>query len=257
MNDILAKITALKRKDLSSLKKRLPLRVLLKAIETAPGTISLSKALRTCRVSIIAEVKKASPSKGLISSNFAPVKTALEFEKNGAAAISVLTEENFFLGNLGYLAAIKGCVGVPVLRKDFIIDEYQIYESRAAGADAILLITACLSKKELRHFIKLSLLLNMDALVETHDTKEVLTALDCGAKIIGINNRNLRNFKVDIRTTEIVRQSIPPGIIIVSESGIATKADIRYLSALGINGALIGEALMRSAVPGKALRRLK
>ena len=176
MNDILAKITALKRKDLSALKKRLPLRVLLKAIETAPGTISLSKALRTCRVSIIAEVKKASPSKGLISSNFAPVKTALEFEKNGAAAISVLTEENFFLGNLGYLAAIKGCVGVPVLRKDFIIDEYQIYESRAAGADAILLITACLSKKELRHFIKLSLLLNMDALVETHDTKEVLTA---------------------------------------------------------------------------------
>ncbi len=255
MKDILTKITDLKRKDLSTLKSRLPLRVLLNAIESSPEPVSLSCALKTGRVSIIAEVKKASPSKGLISRHFTPVKTALEFEKNGAAAISVLTEENFFLGNLGYLAAIKGSVRIPILRKDFIVDEYQLFESRAAGADAVLLITACLTKRELRQFIKLSRLLCMDALVETHDTEEVLTALDCGANIIGINNRNLRDFSVDIRTSGIVRKSIPPGVITVSESGIASKADIRYLSELGINGALIGETLMRSTAPGKTLRR--
>ncbi len=256
MKDILAKIINRKQKSLSALKERLHLRVLLKAIETSPEPLSLSGAMKTKCVSIIAEVKKASPSKGLISKLFTPVETALEFEKNGAAAISVLTEENFFFGHLGYLSAIKGSVKIPVLRKDFIVDEYQLYESRAAGADAVLLITACLSTRELRKFIKLSQRLCMDALVETRDTEEVLTALDCGANIIGINNRNLRNFKVDIRTTGIVRKRIPPGIITVSESGIASRADMRYLSGLGINGALIGETLMRSAAPGKKLRRL-
>ncbi len=256
MQNILSKITNAKRSGLKLLKKRVPLKLLLALLDSAPAPLSLADTLKRKGVSIIAEVKQASPSKGLITKDFKPVETALAYEKYGASAVSVLTEEAFFLGNLGYLAAIKGKIRLPVLRKDFLVDEYQLYEARAAGADAVLLITACLSPSMLRAFLKTASRLGMDALVEVHTPSEARTALSCDARLIGINNRNLRDFSVDLRTTSKIKELLPREVLTVSESGIRTQNDIKYLNELGVNGALIGEALMRSFDIGKTLGRL-
>ena len=255
MKDILSKITAAKVKELALQKKRVPLKVLLEAIKSSPAPKSLAKAINKTGVSIIAEIKKASPSKGLIAVDFRPLETALEYEQNGASAVSVLTEQNFFLGSLGFLTQIKGSINLPVLRKDFLVDEYQLYESRAAGADAVLLIVACLNKQKLSSFIGISRQLGLETLVEVHDSKEAATALEAGARIIGINNRDLKTFKVNLKTTETVMARIPKNVITVSESGILFPRDIEYLGRLGVKAALIGEALMRSGNPGKTLRR--
>lgn len=211
---------------------------------------------RPGRINIIAEAKKASPSKGIIRPDFDPVAIAQCYEKNGAGAVSVLTEEHFFQGHLDYLRLIRRSVSIPVLRKDFIIDPYQVYEARAAGADALLLIAAALDTSELSSLLHLTYDLGMQALVEVHTADELLKALHVKPSIIGINNRNLDTFHTNIGTTIELRTLIPEDIIIVSESGINTSDDIRRLRSCGIDAFLIGEALMREPDPGLKLSQL-
>ena len=199
------------------------------------------------RIRLIAEVKKASPSKGIIRINFDPIEIAKIYASNGAAAISVLTEAGHFMGNLDYLKEIRDTLGnhrPPLLRKDFILDAYQVYESRAFGADAILLITAILTPEKLRTLMDLSKSLGMHCLVEVHNETELETALNNNAEIIGINNRDLQTFNVDLTTTKRLYHLIPPGKVVVSESGIKSHEDIQKLEQWGVNAVLIGEAFM-------------
>jgi len=205
---------------------------------------------------IIAEVKKASPSKGIIREEFDPLALAREYEQNGASAISVLTEEEFFLGKLEYIKLIKGQVKVPLLRKDFILDEYQVYESGAAGADAVLLICAILAEKRLVELITLTEKLSMTALVEVHTRAELDMAIKAGARLIGINNRDLKTFKTDIEMTRTLAPLVPEGTVIVSESGIKSAKDITGLMGYGVNAFLIGETLAREKDAGAKLRAL-
>ena len=202
-------------------------------------------ALNADALSIIAEVKKASPSKGLIDPNFDPVKTALNYEKYSVDAISVLTEKKYFLGDDKNIRLVKQNASMPVLRKDFIIDKYQIYQSLFLGADAILLIVAVL-KDKLKSYYKLATSLGLHCLVEVHSKIEIELALECGCKIIGINNRDLNNFNVDIHTTEKLMKYIPKCKTIVSESGIKSISDANYLKSIGISAVLIGESFMRN-----------
>jgi len=203
---------------------------------------------------IIAEVKKASPSKGIIRKSFKPVAIAAEYERNGAAAVSVLTEEDFFQGKLEYISDIKQQVNIPVLRKDFIFDPYQVYETKAAGADALLLIAAVLEQNLLMDLLQLVEELKMSALVEVHTENELERVLEAGSPVIGINNRNLMSFVTNIQTTCDLVTHIPKGTPIVSESGIGTLDDIRKLTACGVHAFLIGESLMRHEKPGEKLR---
>ncbi len=207
-------------------------------------------------IRIIAEVKKASPSRGVIRGDFDPLGLAREYEANGAAAVSVLTEEAYFQGSLEYLRLIKEKTGLPVLRKDFIIDEYQIYEARSAGADAVLLIAAILDEKALKNFIWLTDALGMAALVEVHDEEEIKKTLQAGATLIGVNNRDLKTFKVDINTTIRLLPLVPKDKIVVSESGISAREDILLLKKAGAGAFLIGEALVKERDAGKKLREL-
>ncbi len=207
-------------------------------------------------IRIVAEVKKASPSKGVIRADFDPVSIAAIYEANGAAAISVLTDEKHFQGSIEYLKQIKEAVSLPILRKDFIIDEHQVYESRAFGADAILLIAAVLSSERLRALLNLCAMLNLGALVEVHNEKEVKTALSAGAKLIGINNRDLRTFKTDLKTTIELAPKASNGVVVVAESGIHTCEDIARLKTAGAKAFLIGEALMKEPDIGAKLREL-
>jgi len=217
-----------------------------KALTGVPGSIS-----------IIAEIKKASPSKGIIRENFEPLAIAYEYISHGADAISVLTEEEFFLGSDDYLAGINTFSEIPLLRKDFIIDVWQIYQSVCLGADAILLIASILSKTELSGFIAAAAELKLQCLVEVHDEPELDKAVSSGAKIIGINNRNLKTFEVDLETTAKLAPLIPTGLIKVSESGIKNPGDISYLRKLNIDAVLIGEELMKAASTGSKLLELK
>ncbi len=205
---------------------------------------------------IIAEVKKASPSKGVIRPDFDPVDLAAEYEKNGAAALSVLTEEKFFLGKLEYLSLIRERSALPLLRKDFILDELQVYEARAAGADAVLLITDILGPGRLEDLISLVDELYMTPLVEVHDEAGLERAVSAGARLIGINNRDLKTFRTDISTTERLAPLVPEGTSIVSESGINTPEDIKRLMKCGVKAFLVGEALAREKNAGKKLREL-
>jgi len=195
---------------------------------------------------LIAEVKKASPSVGVIVENFDPVAQARAYEAAGAHCISVLTDEPFFQGSLSYLAQIRQAVALPLLRKDFILHEVQIYEAAVAGADAILLIVAALEPAELERLHDIATTLGLDVLVEVHALPELERALDCGARLIGINNRNLTTFEVDLRATEIISEEAPEGVLLVSESGIKTNADARRVFACGVNALLVGESLMRT-----------
>ncbi len=219
------------------------------------------KYLKEDNISFICEVKRASPSKGIICNEFDYIKIAKEYENAGAAAISVLTEPKFFKGNDTYLSDIVANVNIPVLRKDFIIDEYMIYESKLLDASALLLITSILEPKQLKKYIKLSYSLNIFPLVETHSLNEVEIAIDSGAKIIGINNRDLRDFTVDINNTLNLEKNIPKdirnSITIVSESGIKTSEDIKILNDNNIDSVLIGESLMRSKNKEFAIKELK
>jgi indole-3-glycerol phosphate synthase len=246
---ILEKIVEDKKSELAGSQQALPQAELMKKLAEAAPTLSFKKALSGPSVRLIAEVKKASPSRGLIRRDFDPLAIARTYQANQAAAISVLTEEKYFLGSLNYLSGINRALGVnrpPLLRKDFIFDEYQIYESRAFGADALLLITAILGFNDLCKLIKLSRQLQMDCLVEVHNEDEVARALAAGADIIGINNRDLRTFEVDLNTTARLRSLVPTGMITVSESGIKSAQDIARLKSWNVAAALVGETLMTS-----------
>lgn len=212
---------------------------------------------RASEIAVIAEVKKASPSKGIICQDFDPIKIATSYEEGGAEAISVLTDERFFQGSLEYIPLVRQTVKLPVIRKDFIIDELQIDQSNRYGADAILLIAAILVQEQLRDYLQMAAELGIDVLVEVHNEKELEKSLAAGSRIIGINNRDLRDFTVDLATTLRLRQEIPDAIPVVSESGIRNRDDIRTLQDRGIIAVLIGESLMRSDDRAAALRKLK
>jgi indole-3-glycerol phosphate synthase len=214
-------------------------------------------ALTADTFGIIAEVKKASPSAGVIAENVNPVKVALTYDEAGANCISVLTDQKYFHGHLSDLAAIRKTVTKPLLRKDFTVHEVQIYQAALAGADAVLLIVAALTDKELDYFLRVSEDCGIDALVEVHNEPELSRALDAGATLIGINNRNLATFQVDLQTTEVLAPLIPKDRVVISESGIKSLEDIRRVAAAGVHGALIGESLMRAANPQAVLKSFR
>ncbi len=214
-------------------------------------------ALKKEDIAFICEIKKASPSKGLIAPDFPYVHIARDYEAAGADAISVLTEPKYFLGSDDYLSAVKRAVSIPVIRKDFTIDPYQIYEARIIGADAVLLICALLDTEALTEYIRIADTLGLTALVEAHDAAEVASALEAGARVIGVNNRNLKTFEVDIENSARLRQLVPEHITFVSESGIKTPGDIDALRKNGTDAVLIGETLMRSSRKAEELARLR
>ncbi len=207
-------------------------------------------------VNIIAEIKRASPSKGMLCENLDVISLSCSYQDGGAAAISVLTEQNYFKGSVADLQAVKRSVNLPVLRKDFIVTEYQIYESKNIGADAILLIVRALSDRELKDFITCAGTIDLDVLTEVHDYEELQRALAAGASIIGINNRNLSTFVTDINVSIELAGEIPKGIIGVAESGIKDRSDIKKISAAGIHNFLIGESIVRSGDPAGHIRSL-
>lgn len=228
-------------------------------VKTAPFPLNLSGALWGDKVRLIAECKKASPSKGLLSPNYDPVAMAMSYAENGAAAISVLTEADYFQGSLEHLRAVKAAVGplnVPVLRKDFLFDPYHLYEARANGADAALLIVAALEETQLREMLAVAQSIWLQCLVEVHNEEELETALSCGAEIIGVNHRDLKTFKVDTSLTLQLRPMIPAGRLIVAESGMSTAEDVLPLKQVGVNAILVGEAVMTAADPGAKVREL-
>ncbi|WZL74088.1 indole-3-glycerol phosphate synthase TrpC [Clostridiaceae bacterium 35-E11] len=244
---ILEKIVAYKKKRLEEEKKIISFNKMISQIEKCDRTRNFKQSIKGKNgLSIIAEVKKASPSKGIIREDFHPISIAQCYEKNKVEAISVLTEEKFFQGKNQYVSEIRKLTSVPILRKDFIIDAYQIYQSKILGADAMLLIVGILSKKELVTFQRIAREIGLQCLVEVHDQLELDRTLDTGADIIGINNRNLKTFKTMIETTEKLIQFIPKDKVIISESGINTTKDMKFLKDLGVDGVLIGESLMRA-----------
>lgn len=218
---------------------------------------SFEKALQKDEIAFICEVKKASPSKGVIATEFPYLQIAREYEAAGASAISVLTEPEFFQGSNAYLSKIKQAVHIPVLRKDFTVDEYQIYEAKVLGADAVLLICALLDTDILAEYIRICDQLGLSALVEAHTPQEVKSALQAGARVIGVNNRNLQTFEVNIHTCTELRRLVPENIVFVAESGIHTPQDIAEIKQANVNAVLVGEALMRSADKKAELNRLR
>ena len=241
---MLNKIMAQKRKEVKQRKQSLPLSRLKELIAQREATLDLALALEGTHTRLIAEVKRASPSRGVLCPNFDPAELAKKYAHGGAAAISVLTETNYFQGSLDHLAAIRQEIDLPLLRKDFILDPYQVYESRAYGADALLLIVAALSQEQLEELLSLSHSLGLGCLVEVHNEDEVERALHSQARIIGINNRDLTTFTIDINTTRRLLPLIPKGKIVVSESGIRNRSDVEKLKGWGVNAVLVGEALV-------------
>ncbi len=239
---ILDEIVKYKISKVELQKKQMPIDLLAKSPSIEKR--DFKGAISNDHPAIIAEIKRSSPSKGIIQMDFSPQKQAEIYELAGVNAISVLTEDRYFDGRDEYLKLVKDRTKKPILRKDFIVDEYQIRESKILGADAILLIVAIL-QKNLKDFYELAKSLEMDSLVEVHDEKELEIALECGCEIIGINNRNLKDFTVDFTTTERLIKKIPDEITVVSESGIKTVKDVRYLSSIGVDAVLIGETLMK------------
>lgn len=259
---ILDDIIEAKKLTVEVAKEEYPLEGLKDRLKTFPPTRDFEAAISyreggKDRIRIIAEVKRASPSKGMIREYFVPAEIARGYFESGAAAISIITEEKFFKGKLEYLSGLRWNMRVPLLRKDFIFDDYQVYESRVAGADALLLIVAVLGKERLRELLELTYRLGMSALVEVHDEAELETALDAGARIIGVNNRDLKTFKTDINTTIRLAPYVPRDRVLVSESGINTHEDILKLREWGVEAFLIGEALMREENFRKKLKELR
>ena len=226
------------------------------AAQAARSRRNFKTALMARRPAIIAEIKKASPSKGLLSPDFDAVRLAQEYQSGGAAALSVLTDERFFQGNLADLGAARRAAPLPTLRKDFALDEYHVVEAAAHGADAILLIAAILDARRIRSLASLAVSYGMAALVETHDEAELEIALDAGSEMIGVNNRDLRTFEVRLDTSVRLAERIPKEVLKVTESGIHSAADVKRLSEAGFQAFLVGEHLMKSASPASALREL-
>ena len=249
MNNILKKITDYKKSEVLRLKKKQSIKDFEKEIIKSEKPRKFLEALileSNDKFGLIAEVKKASPSKGIIRDNFDPEKIAMDYKKAGAACLSVLTDQNFFHGKNEYLKNIKKIVDLPILRKDFIIDEFQIFESRYIGADCILLIVACLNDNELNDFYNIAKSLKMDALIEVHNEDELQSALKLNPKMIGINNRNLKNMTVALDTSLKLVKKIPNNILVVSESGFQNHSDLKLMEQYGIKNFLIGETFMKS-----------
>jgi indole-3-glycerol phosphate synthase len=254
---ILTKIVEAKQKRLHIAKMRVPEPIVKRMAETAKPVPSFREALQTPqRIRLIAEVKKASPSKGVLKADLEPAKQAAAYALAGACAISVVTEEDFFQGDLAWVDNIAQSAGLPVLRKDFVYESFQVYETRAAGASAILFIVAMLEPSELKDLIALANRLNLDPLVEIHDETELGEALEAGASIIGVNNRDLKTFNVDVQTSVRLSRLIPDDRLFVVESGIRNKADIELLLGAGADAFLIGEHFLTSADPAAAIRGL-
>ena len=257
MSDILERIAAVKRQEVAAGRALRDLASVRAAAE-ASGSVrdfagSLQRRVAAGEAAVIAEIKKASPSKGVLREDFRPAEIAASYEQHGATALSVLTDEPFFQGSSDYLVAARATTALPALRKDFIVDLWQVYESRAMGADAILLIAALLDDAALREFEVAALALGMSVLVEVHDESELERALALRTPLIGINNRNLRTFEVSLEATLALLGRIPPGRLVVTESGIGTPADVRRMREAGVNAFLVGEAFMRATDPGAAL----
>jgi indole-3-glycerol phosphate synthase len=255
-SQVLTTIIAARRRRIEEARASVPLRSLRQAAESRSDFRDFAAALSGEVLSVIAEIKKASPSRGLLRPDFRPLEIAESYQQAGASALSVLTEEEFFQGSLTYLTGVRGAVRLPVLRKDFIVDEYQVYESVVAGADAFLLIAAALEDKNLRHFLELSERLRVAALVEVHTVEELDRAVGAGARIIGVNNRNLNTLEVSLETSFRLREKIPRTRLAVSESGIKRGTDLENLAKAGFNAVLIGEHLMLADDPGEELSRL-
>lgn len=256
-SSILDEIVAWKRREVDDAKRRMPLDELeVQAAEAPPARDFRAAVAGPGPIRLIAEVKKASPSAGVLRADFDPVAIARTYQAHGAACLSVLTDAKFFQGHLTYLARIRASVAIPLLRKDFTIDEYQVVEARMAGADAVLLIAEILSDDDLRGLRARAQALGMAALVEFHDPANLSRVLDSGADLIGINNRDLARFVTDLDLTLRLRDRIPPGVVLVSESGIRTRADVARLEAAGVDAILVGESLMRSDDLGLAVEAL-
>lgn len=257
---ILDEIVRGRKRQLALLKRETPFGEIARRAEdyaAARPTLDFAAALRRPGLSVIAEVKRASPSKGLIRADFDPVAIARAYESAGADAVSVLTEETYFQGAARYLTAIRAAVALPLLRKDFIFDPWQVYEARLLGADALLLIAALLPVPALRELRSLAEGLGMQCLVEAHNEAELQAALAAGAKIVGVNNRDLTTFAVDPGTAERLRPLVPEDIVFVAESGVTGPADAKRMAAAGADAVLVGETLMRAPDTGAALRALR
>ncbi|MCM1124149.1 MAG: indole-3-glycerol phosphate synthase TrpC [Eubacterium sp.] len=260
---ILDQLAAHARERVEQAKRKIPLdtvkteALLLSENTPAAEKFYFEKALQQPEISFICECKKASPSKGLIASDFPYLQIAREYEAAGADCISVLTEPKWFLGHDSYLKEIADAVSIPCLRKDFTVDEYMIYEAKVLGASAVLLICSILSKSQIKEYIHICDDLGLSALVEAHDEKEVQTALNANARIIGVNNRNLKDFSVDTGNSRRLRELIPKNVLFVSESGVSTPEDIRQLREIGADAVLIGETLMRADDKKARLKKLR
>ncbi len=254
---VLDRILARKVEEVAKRKSAISLAALRAESEALPfPPRDMIAALQKDELALIAEVKRASPSKGLLTRDFAPVLMAATYAFNGAAAISVLTDEDFFLGSLAYLRAVRAAVDLPLLRKDFVIDPFQVYEGRVAGADAILLIVAALSDSQLGELYALTLDCGMCALVEAHNEEELERALKLDAKLIGINNRDLKTFNVDLGTTARLARMVDDDVVLVAESGIRDAADVRTMASFGADAVLVGESLVKAPDMVTSLRDL-
>lgn len=255
---ILETILAHKRQEVAQAEARTPLSQLEAQLAQAPAVRPFRQALlrEDGRVAVIAEVKKASPSKGVLRDHFDPLQLARTYAQYGASAISVLTDERFFQGHLDYLRAIRESVSLPLLRKDFLVSRYQVVEARVAGADAVLLIVAALSEAQLRDLLEYAHALGMDALVEVHTEEEMRRAVEAGAHLIGVNNRDLTTFYTTLEVTERLAPLLPPGGILISESGIESAEDVRRVARAGAHAVLVGESLMRARDTGAKLHEL-
>jgi indole-3-glycerol phosphate synthase len=258
MSSILERIVASKRQELAAIQTAVPSRDLERQVGDAPPVRDFWAGLdRPGEVRIIAEVKKASPSAGVLRQDFDPVAIARIYEQHGAACISVLTDGPFFQGSLAHLSAVRAAVSVPLLRKDFLIDPYQVLEARAAGADAVLLIAEVLDDATLTCLLREVSVLAMQALVEVHDAENLRRVLQLGVRLVGINNRDLRTFETHLEHTLVLAQGLPANVCLVSESGIHTRADIQRLQGAGVRAVLVGETLMRAADIGQKLDELR
>ena len=259
-NNILDKITAVKHQEVAAASKRKSLEAVRADAESRVLTRDFVGALRSKiaagQSAVIAEIKKASPSKGVLRADFEPADIAQSYAEYGAACLSVLTDKDFFQGSSDYLRQARASCTLPVLRKDFMVDAYQIYESRAMGADAVLLIAACLSDGQMAEFEQIARSLDMAVLVEVHDAEELQRALKLKTPLIGINNRNLKTFEVSLDTTISMLADVPKDRLLITESGITTPADVLRMREAGVNAFLVGEAFMRANEPGEALAKL-
>jgi indole-3-glycerol phosphate synthase len=260
MADILEKIVAVKHQEVQAARKRKSLEAVRTDAESRVLTRDFVSAMRSKiaagQPAVIAEVKKASPSKGVLRPDFIPADIAQSYAEHGAACLSVLTDQSFFQGSADYLKQARASCDLPVLRKDFMVDDYQIYESRAMGADCILLIAACLDDAQMRDLEAIALSLNMAVLIEVHDGAELDRALALRSPLLGINNRNLKTFEVSLETTLSLQARVPADRLLVTESGIASAADVQRMRQASIHAFLVGEAFMRAQEPGLALEQL-